>query len=357
MSPLKLINSRRLLMCLALCMSMDLGITGAHAFVEPTIPEKTPLFVTNPIRVRGFPSFVGEAVNNLQGKSLPSFQIEEGVAVEFTGEISENLRPGEIAGVWIRDDNMQLTWYQLHVLTGEHRGKKGWVQNKRLEGKPVRLKVAIFALELDGAFHDAAKTSLKKWEESCHQALEMKSAARSPFIEWYLYIPVSSASQLATAWKSIAETLRANNSFAKNQQSQVLEVHIFTHASYESRNDGLEFKDGTFDYADLLKLELLQWPKDSERTARVFLHGCNTGVYEGRDWSPAQVVADQQKVGVQGELGFSYFSADAAYYRARETKGSDCFLKAFNRGMNKILGDGKAIEPIIALPASSSKSN
>lgn len=351
-----LLHGWRLIASLPLCVSIACSNSGTLAFNEPTLPEKTPLFATNPIRVRAFPSFAGEAVTNLQGKRLLSFQIEEGTAVEFTGETSENLRPGKDPGVWIRDDYMQLTWFQLHVLTGEHRGKKGWVQYKRLECKPLRIKVAIFALEIDGAFLDVAKTSLKEWEEDCHQALEKKSAAQSTFVNWYRYIPVSSPNHLSNAWKSINETLRANDSLASNQRSQVLEVHIITHASYDGSNDGLEFKNGTFDYHALQQLEPLQWPKESEQTARVFLYGCNTGMQDGRDWSPAQVLADQQKVGVQGELGYSYVSSEATYYKARETKGRDAFLRAFNRGRNNILGDGKAIRPIIAVPESLAKS-
>jgi hypothetical protein len=145
---------------------------------------------------------------------------------------------------------------------------------------------------------------------------------------------VSTAAEFKAAWNDIYKVTQAAGAGAK-------EGRVFSHASLDSSQDGLEFRkdaneDGTISKGELASLPKLQWVPGGT----LVLHGCNSGVTGDRGWTPAEVLAKSQGVPTTGQTGYAYFSQQYGSYLEWHPSYSVVYLWAYKRRLNSMFGDG-----------------
>lgn len=155
---------------------------------------------------------------------------------------------------------------------------------------------------------------------------------------------VSAASEFKAAWNAIYQEAKAAGAGVK-------EGHIFSHASLDSSQDGLEFKgdsneDGTISKGELASLAKLNWLSGGS----LVLHGCNTGVSGSRGWTPAEVLAKSQGVPTTGQTGYGYFSQQYGTYVEWHPSYLVVHLWAYKRKLNSLFGDGSRMPGRVFTP-------
>ncbi|HEY0715185.1 MAG TPA: hypothetical protein VGF45_21070 [Polyangia bacterium] len=193
---------------------------------------------------------------------------------------------------------------------------------------PRRVFFAIYYVVPDQAFRRAAETwrdelrASAAWNRRCDFIL-MGSRREDDFL---------------TAWN------RINVGMAESGMTmEIVEGHVFTHASRFTSNDGLEFEDSTFDRHDIRSAPVLPWSKDE---GLLVLHGCNTGRDRWIGWTPAGEFVRRQRVRTIGQDGTSYMSRQPDSYVEIDPTAARVYLWAFRRGRNAPGGDGLKIPGI-----------
>jgi hypothetical protein len=159
-----------------------------------------------------------------------------------------------------------------------------------------------------------------------------------------LLLPVKTKADFIKAWQKVNEEAKSG---------KLVALHLITHASKDTKSDGLEFfaidgEDATLTKQDITSLVRLPFA-ESDNT-QIFLYGCNTGVVGERGWCPAEQFAKTQKVKASGESGFSYFSKDRASYKEQVESDETLYLHAYKRAKNGLLGNGARIPATVFEP-------
>lgn len=176
----------------------------------------------------------------------------------------------------------------------------------------------------DAAFERAATT----WQQAICQAEGFR-----PGSDIFMRHAVRTEPQFRAAWNLIATQ-------ATRYALPVWVGNVLSHASKDTRDDGLEFtsvrNDGTISHADIAKLTMLPW----DNHGYLILSGCNTGLLGAhRAWCPAQRFAQTQRIRTVGQVGYAYFSARWNSYAPAHGQ-SRVVLWAFRRGRNGRLSSG-----------------
>ncbi len=111
-------------------------------------------------------------------------------------------------------------------------------------------------------------------------------------------------------------------------------------------SSGNEINDGSFRWIDTKQLDRLPWADDG----RLILRGCQSGLAGFDHVSIAEAFAYTQHVVTSGESGFAYFSESIDRYVEISTSSKDVYLKAYERRLNNVWGDGESMEPEIFDP-------
>lgn len=291
---------------------------------------------------------IGNAPVNLEGCLCPGINWEErGVTKKNGKEDRSNAYP------YVISSGGKLAEIQKHISkygkirsettydgSGAYKGS-AYYCNVLVIIRDIRPNFVYFALYYtvpDKAFERAAET----WKRQ----VEALSGFRNDRDE-FLMFPVSTEADFNAAWDKVLQQSKNENHFVK-------EGRVFSHASKGDEQDGLEFKkdaanDGTTSKVELSALPVLNWAQG----AKLYLHGCNTGVVGERGWAPAEVLSSSQNVAVVGQSGFAYFSTDPDSYAEIDDKSKDVYLWAFRRNLNATLyffGDGSRMPEVIFYP-------
>ncbi|MHA7683174.1 EF-hand domain-containing protein [Cupriavidus sp. PET2-C1] len=210
-------------------------------------------------------------------------------------------------------------------------GKMTPAQDRNPIKAPVRPPLLYFSIYCHDKYH-----SFKKAAETKEREI-LKSTKWDQSKDIYIAIEVLTEADFLAAWDRIASVA--------NQDGRVIaEGHLFTHASKPGgESSGLEFAaipgtgDGTIDKAELMRLPVLPWRK----TGELVLYGCNTSrTGERREWTPAQIFADRQRVKTTGQPAFSDFSNRPDKYSRISPDSENIYLFPFHRGQNGRFGNG-----------------
>jgi hypothetical protein len=200
---------------------------------------------------------------------------------------------------------------------------------------PIRhIYFAIFYQVKDGAFRRAAET----WEREIRGMSSFNSRT-----DKVLMLEQLTEGQFNKAWNLVYQE-------GNLPGRVVMEGHLFTHASYDSDSDGLEFKKdesgGTLDQKEMKALVKLNWKDDG----KLVLHGCNTGKSERRYWAPAQELSNGQGIRVEGLTGYGYFSKKRDVYAEIDKNSTTVYLYSYKRGWNAFAGDGSKMPEVFYTP-------
>jgi len=201
---------------------------------------------------------------------------------------------------------------------------------------PMRhIYFAIYYKVKDGAFQRAAET----WAREVRGRKDFSARTDS-----VLLIEQLSEGDFKTAWNVVYQE-------SQRPGRRVVEGRLFTHASYGSSNDGLEFKPddsgGTLDRKEIASLPKLNWDYDG----KLVLHGCNTAKGYLRGWTPARELANSQRVDVHGLDGFGYFSTKRDKYSEIDGSSTTVYLYAYDRRRNATgFGNGWKLPEIVYHP-------
>jgi hypothetical protein len=155
---------------------------------------------------------------------------------------------------------------------------------------------------------------------------------------------VKTEGQFKAAWEKLLQE-------GSKSGWKVAEGRIFSHASKGDSSDGLEFlggggDDGTISQKEMGALARLNW----SATGKIILHGCNTGLYGGRGWTPASAFAKTQGVPTTGQAGFAYFSKQWSTYDETDATSTGIYLWAYRRRRNGWTGNGERIPGVVFRP-------
>lgn len=194
---------------------------------------------------------------------------------------------------------------------------------------------AIYYKVKDGAFQRAAET----WAREIRG--QKSFSARTDTV---LLIEQLSEGDFKTAWNLVYQE-------SQRPGRRVVEGRLFTHASYGTSDDGLEFKPddtgGTLNRKEIIALPKLNWDMD----AKLVLHGCNTAKGYLRGWTPARELANSQRVVVEGLNGYGYFSTRRDSYSKIDGSSQTVYLYAYDRRRNASgFGNGWKLPEIVYHP-------
>ncbi len=195
------------------------------------------------------------------------------------------------------------------------------VEKKLHLGRRKRLLFTIAYSVPDRAFERAAKT----WLEEAKQRYDV-----DPQYDVVVEVTLRTESEFRDAWATIAQKALEN-------EAVVVAGFLATHASKDTREDGLEFDaapgnpDSTLSREDIARLDRLSW---DQRAGHLVLGGCNTGATGTRGWSPATEFAKAQGVLTSGEPGFAYFSTKPDTFQPVSKGSQQVYLGAFRRKRN-----------------------
>jgi hypothetical protein len=186
----------------------------------------------------------------------------------------------------------------------------------------------------DAAFTRAAST----WRNSVRVS-ENFDGGKDIFVEQ----AVTKEPQFRAAWRGISDQAQFN-------EKVVWVGNIFSHASINSRDDGLEFGivsgDGTITRGDIQHLAHMPW----DSNGYLILSGCNTGVMGMRGWCPAQEFARSQRVRTLGQTGSASFSTSWNSYTEAQPTSRNIVLWAYAKGRNAVFGSGSRMPGIVYSP-------
>ena len=247
----------------------------------------------------------------------------------------------DAAGIATWEDVPPKT-YQVKVQKDEH-APEPWVgQGEVRAGDKCTVKAqltrkgllyfSIYYTVSDNAFKKAADT----WKTS------LKLATDCTAEKCYMSTTVNSEQGFKKAWDRVRlKAIQGNY--------KVTEGRLYTHASVDGSNTGLEFRadpkdplaDGnvpgetTLRKSEIASLPVLPW----QSSGVLWLFACNTGI-ERNGWSPAQAFANRQSVETYGTLGYAYFSEQYDKYDRFDWWGSDpLYLRAYKRSDNVSKGE------------------
>jgi hypothetical protein len=180
----------------------------------------------------------------------------------------------------------------------------------------------------DRSFERAAKT----WKLE----IEKYSSFRMN-IDTFVMSGFKTEADFRRAWDNIYE-------ISKKANHEVVVGHIFSHASKDDGDDGLEFatdgddvNDGTLDSTEAEVIKRLNWSSGGQ----LILLGCNTGLNRSdKHSSPAAAFAKSQAILVAGQTGYAYFSKKKEEYAQIDVSDVEIYLWAYKRGQNGFFGDG-----------------
>lgn len=170
-------------------------------------------------------------------------------------------------------------------------------------------------------------------------------AARTIVVKDGIYrvmFEVKTKQDFLDAWKNTCDQATAIN-------AKIGRLHLLTHASKGTQQDGLEFaalngQSGTLTFDEMIALPKVPW---SGTDNELILYGCNTGIRGTRGWCPAEHLAQTQKIKTTGEHGYAYFSTELEDYDRITDSDLAIYLHAYYRSDNSSLpfglGDGNII--------------
>ncbi len=159
----------------------------------------------------------------------------------------------------------------------------------------------------------------------------------------YVSFGVSSEQDFKDAWQELAD-------LSQEPGHRIVKGNVLTHAVVERgtrrnpsiRFDGLSFvldplNDGILDQEEIEALPRLNWDATD---GELILSGCNTALKNSvepvvlRNWAPAEVFANSQRVKTWGTNGFSSFSARYFSYVRHNDRRRKIYLWAYRAWQN-----------------------